>query len=252
MLLIASTSYAQKENPRGIFRLTKLTYRDGSIIKAPIDQYKLSGDSACVMLTYQKKINETTANMDEFMMTNIDEKPFNYTGDKSNEEIGVWIYDSYKTHFTLKWYNKIMNHPLFPSGDWVTEWYDSRVGKSDFANIIINAFRPHESKNKIDGVWKIPYVDNMYIVVYKKNVIMFNATECQYQRQKMYLSCVRMDLSFDGKSKMKFAGTNYDTEWLNDDVFKLVSKNKEQTTMIIWQRAELPPAYKAFFETLKD
>ena len=37
-------AYAQKENPRGTYKMTKLTGRGGVEIDAPFDQYKICED----------------------------------------------------------------------------------------------------------------------------------------------------------------------------------------------------------------
>lgn len=250
MLFVASTSLAQQENPRGIFRLTRLTIKNGTTVKAPIDQYKLCGDSACVMITYNRRINNT-GNIDNFMMVNSDEKAFNYTGDKSKDEIGVWIYDSYKTNFTLKWYSQVINHPFFPAGGWVTEWYDSTVERSEFANTVINAFRPHKTTNNIEGVWFVSGAQKFYALVYKNKLILFNPSECDYQRQKMLLQCVMMDFSYDGKRYVKYGAGDFIVEWQGDDMFQVSAKDSLNKMMDVWTRAELPPAYKAFFESFK-
>lgn len=240
---------AQQHDPRGIYRLTKMTIKNGTTVKAPVDQYKFCGDSACVMLMYQKKVSKGS-DIELFMLTNSDLKPFNYTGDKSNEEIGVWIYDSYDTHFTLKWYSTVANHPYFPLGGWVTEWYDTTVGISDFAKRVINAFKPHDAKTQMDGIWEVVGSDpKVYMLINDSDIIMFNAYDCDYQRQRMYITGGLMDFSYNGERYIKIGNADQIVEWEGKDMVRLTPKNNITNGGQIWQRTEMMPAYKAFFET---
>lgn len=81
---------------------------------------------------------------------------------------------------------------------------------------------------------------------------MFRAQDCEYQSQQMSLPSLRMDFEFDGNSNLKYGGAEFNAEWQNDNLIKLTSRDTTKKTLLFWQRAELPPAYKAFFETLKD
>ncbi len=241
---------SQTENPRGIYRQTKTTVKTGETMKAPLDQYKLSGDSACVMLLFDRPIDKENGIM-RFEMRNPDLKAFNYTGDKSKEELGVWIFDSDQDHFTQKWYCEKQWQPWFPTGGWVTEWYDKNVEFSQNAQRVFDGFMKKNptGKGNLNGVWKMQMqYGDLYYIIGDDYALFFRAVDCKSQKQMMDLRGRIMNRKSNENGNVILGGQEYQVEWNEDDIIKL--QTADSTGYNIFKRTPLPPAYKSFFENL--
>ena len=69
-------AYAQKENPRGTYKMTKLTGRGGVEIDAPFDQYKICEEG----MTISVFVRPTSEDEAECNFVINDPIVFNYTG----------------------------------------------------------------------------------------------------------------------------------------------------------------------------
>ena len=69
--LVPARSMAQKENPRGVYKLMTVTDKYGNPIKEPFDQYKICTDSVTLMFTVQGN---------QYSLGKNDKEIFNYTG----------------------------------------------------------------------------------------------------------------------------------------------------------------------------
>lgn len=148
-LLLPIVSNAQKENPRGIYRMITLIGKQGEI-KAPFDQYKICTDSITLMLSMQ---NEA------FSIFNNDNKVFNYTGDQPKDENdkSTLIYDSNADHFTLKWWNAGRGHLYFPDNNWCIEKYEANQ-YSETARMVLGALTATpvaDKTNPLLGTWRV-------------------------------------------------------------------------------------------------
>lgn len=154
-LLVASLTMgatAQTENPRGIYKLTKITGKMGEM-KAPFDQYKVCTDSITLMVSIQREEEAF------FAIGDNDHKVFDYTGEqpKSVDDKSTLIYDSNAEHFSMKWWSQYANHELFPNNDWCTEKYEygkySLVGRIVFDALTGKAVV--DPRNPLTGTWRI-------------------------------------------------------------------------------------------------
>ena len=143
---------AQTENPRGIYKLMKVTGKMGEV-KAPFDQYKVCTDSITLMVSVQREEEAV------FSIGDNDHKVFDYTGEepKSADDKSTLIYDSNAEHFSMKWWSQYADHELFPNNDWCTEKYESGryslVGRLAFDALTGKAVvDPH---NPLTGTWRI-------------------------------------------------------------------------------------------------
>ena len=143
---------AQTENPRGIYKLMKVTGKMGEV-KAPFDQYKVCTDSITLMVSVQREEEAV------FSIGDNDHKVFDYTGEepKSADDKSTLIYDSNAEHFSMKWWSQYADHELFPNNDWCTEKYESGryslVGRIAFDALTGKAVvDPH---NPLTGTWRI-------------------------------------------------------------------------------------------------
>lgn len=143
---------AQTENPRGIYKLMKVTGKMGEV-KAPFDQYKVCTDSITLMVSVQREEEAV------FTIGDNDHKVFDYTGEepKSADDKSTLIFDSNAEHFSMKWWSQYADHELFPNNDWCTEKYESGryslVGRLAFDALTGKAVvDPH---NPLTGTWRI-------------------------------------------------------------------------------------------------
>ena len=220
LLIVASGNISgQTENPRGIYKMVKTTIKSGEIVEAPLDQYKLCGDSVCLMLIVnERKLPETSIYV--FDLYSPDRQVFNYTGDRSAEKMGVWVYDSNAEHFTLKWYSAYSFQPWFPEGGWVTEWYERRVPFSENANCIFNGLMTPNGKSKGDfnGLWKVETEDGfeVYKIVNDNHVLTFIASGVNNQGQLMRLNGVIMPAVFQSADMLVINNLKNVINWIDE------------------------------------
>ena len=252
LIVAAGNISGQTENPRGIYKMVKTTTKSGEIVEAPLDQYKLCGDSVCLMLIVNER-KLTASSMFVFDLYSPDRQVFNYTGDRSAEKMGVWIYDSNAEHFTLKWYSAYSFQPWFPEGGWVTEWYERRVPFSENANCIFNGLMTPNGKSKGDfnGLWKVVSEDGfqVYKIVNNNHVITFIASGVNNQGQLMRLSGVIMPAVFQDADMLVINNQKNVINLIDENTVNLIA---DETNLVeTWKRSELPPAYKNFFRDFK-
>ena len=143
---------AQTENPRGIYKLMKVTGKMGEV-KAPFDQYKVCTDSITLMVSVQREEEAV------FTIGDNDHKVFDYTGKepKSADDKSTLIFDSNAEHFSMKWWSQYADHELFPNNDWCTEKYESGryslVGRIVFDALTGKAVV--DPRNPLTGTWRI-------------------------------------------------------------------------------------------------
>jgi hypothetical protein len=148
--------HAQTDNPRGIYKMTKLTGHSGEI-EAPLEQYKICTDD--ITLT----VSSWGAT---FGIVDNDHQVFNYTGDqpKAKNDKSALIYDSNDKHFTLKWWSTFANHAYFPKDDWCIEKYESGLyteRSKPFFDALTGTAEV-DKKNPLTGTWRfIGHVDEL-------------------------------------------------------------------------------------------
>ena len=115
--LVPTTSMAQTENPRGVYKLMAQTDKNGNLSRDTYDGYKICTDSITLMFTVQGCI---------YYLSNMDDEIFNYTGEEpdAHNATAMRIFDSDAEHFTLKWWNNKSSSLFFPYKDWCTEYYE--------------------------------------------------------------------------------------------------------------------------------
>lgn len=221
LLAVSYPCIAQTENPRGIYKMTILTGKQGEI-KAPFDQYKICTDSVTLMLS---------VNGDLFLVGKNDSKIFNYTGDQPKDENdkSTLIYDSNADHFTLKWWSTYKSHRYFPDNDWCIEKYEankfSDAGQRAFD--ILNYIPSADSKNTLLGTWRIiGYMDELHAV--KKELARLHA---DYPSSKYLNSFVIFTPETYSMIVRGNGYSNYKIEYLGKKAYKL---NNKTTSSIKW------------------
>lgn len=244
LLLAALTlgAAAQTENPRGIYKMTKLTGKLGEI-KAPFDQYKICTDSVTLMVSVQNAF---------FAISNTDNHILNYTGDqpKSENDRGTLIYDSNADHFTLKWWSDNTNHLYFPNNDWCIEKYESGQ-YSEMGRIAFDALTgksESDAKNPLTGTWRmLGYVDELRDL--KKEVAELRE---KYPQSKYLNSFVVMtpknhilivggraggisNVEYYDKTSLKTNNITHKVKWVSKD---LIAIDERQDYRIDWMILE--------------
>lgn len=152
LLLIAAinSTYAQTENPRGIYKLAGITGKGSRYIKEPFDQYKICTDKVTLMVSINNK---------SYRIVNNDRRVFNYTGSEplSPDDKSTLIYDSDSAGFKLKWWSENTNHLIFPANDWCVETYQSGVYSKE-GKVIFGALTDKSVNVKgkvLQGRWRM-------------------------------------------------------------------------------------------------
>ncbi len=221
--LVPTTSMAQMENPRGIYKMTRLTGNLGEV-KAPFEQYKICTDSVTLMVSKHN---------DVFFIGDNDHMVFNYTGDKPKlaGDTSSLIYDSNSKQFKLKWWSTYQDHIHFPHNGWCIEKYES--GKyTETSKVFFEALAGNpkvDEKNPLVGTWRlIGFMDKPQQMLQQLNIInnqsLRNKTISFYVFTPKTLTMImagvggRVDkIETDGKNKFKKGKTSYHVEWLSKD-----------------------------------
>ena len=264
MLTIAigamGTAFAQQENPRGLYKLQKFVYDDGSENTPPFNQYKYCADNITMQISLQE-----TENTAAFLMGNNDGKPLNYTGKQpvGDDGRGTQIFDSNKEHFTLRWYNNRMpNNQLFPYDAFTSEVYSSKTGISakmkDILRMLsgtITAKKP----NKFTGVWKRRGMSDKV-----------NGTGQLFEMRPMYKiytdnRMLIMEGEFNDAANIQIAGNLWPYEaftdrlikenmnsclvtWIDDNSFSLIWITEGYPAVEIWDKVDMPEIFKNTFK----
>ncbi|MBR1521978.1 MAG: hypothetical protein IJ635_12200 [Bacteroidaceae bacterium] len=142
-------------DPRGIYKMTKMTGRDGIEIEAPNDQYKICRDD--VTITFRVATNNANPKKYAFYFCINDAIIYNYTGKvpQGEDMHGTQIYDSNGKEFTMRWRSQYKDHPLFSENNWVVEKYE-RDTFSKHAQEILELLKSGDfsnSRNPFEGRW---------------------------------------------------------------------------------------------------
>ena len=225
------TGNAQTENPRGIYKMTTLTGKQGEI-KAPYNQYKICTDSITLMLNIQGSF---------FMIGQNDKNVFNYTGDqpKSEDDKSTLIYDSDADHFTLKWWSEYDYHPYFPKNDWCIEKYEANK-YSEMGKIIFDALNGNvatDPENPLIGVWRlidrVNELPDSEMEMPKQNnkdkwFYVFMPQKCVMFHQS--LGAVFDGITYNGKESFTMENGTRSVKWLSEDRIAIEMKQPNKPT----------------------
>ncbi len=234
---------AQTENPRGIYKMTTLTGKQGEI-KAPFDQYKICTDSVTLMLSVQGN---------GFMIQDHDKKVFNYTGEQPKDENdkSTLIYDSNADHFTLKWWNANRGHIYFPDNNWCIEKYEanqySETGREVFG--ALPAIPVADKTNPLLGTWRVlGDVDELRDIKKALPEMHANYEASKYHdffyifSPKTFAMVLRLQagvvnaVAYDGKKAYKLNNQTLRVKWLTKDRVAVEEKIDYRTDWKILER----------------
>lgn len=268
IMLITLCANAQKENPRGLYRLQNLTYDSTPDVVTPeFMQYKYCADFASLQIVVSED-EYGKGGMTVFSMYNNDGKPLNYTGKELNGEDGkgVRIFDSNKSKFTLSWYNSdYENHMYFPLNEFIHEHYSSKKGVSKNIKRAIEVFTNPIGKktNKFIGVWRRRCFTSSYDItgngytypgseMYRIHTDkeMFLLYSVQNEGSYVYANCEMRPCTYYNDNATQEGSLTCLIKWIDDDCFSLtcIIDGKELQSEI-WDRCGLPEGFQKIFGT---
>lgn len=225
------------QDPRGIYRLTQITGRNGIEMDAPFDQYKICEED----VTFSFFVNGSNPKDVQFRLNINDANVFDYTGRVPQEEDGhgAQIYDSNGKEFKLRWWSVYKDHALFPNHGWVVEQYE-RDKFSKSAQEILSMLRntkDFDSDDPYSGIWWMsekneaelqawkdgkgafdsPHIMNG-MVVRGHRVLRFSFVNDINIARRGYTGSVQ-DCSHEGKEKIRIGSRIYEPEWIGDNYF---------------------------------
>ena len=245
-------AYAQKENPRGTYKMTKLTGRGGVEIDAPFDQYKICEEG----MTISVFVQSTSEDEAECRFLLNDPIFFNYTGREPQgmDQHGSQIYDSNGKEFTLRWWSQIQNHPYIETNSWAIEKYEREIYSKqakETRNLLLDASQP-DANAPFSGRWnllgyardtlnislvlkmagkaEVENVSLLYMVVrggktlWVQNVPNNRQMEFQTKTQNSHNI---------GKKTIVLSNRKYDVNWVDDDTFYY---KDERGGYCVWRR----------------
>ena len=244
-----------KENPRGLYRLIKIAYEDGSKKDVPFEQYKYCGDSLTLQLVVRKDTDK------EYWVEMYDSDGYEFKYSSSLNEHKTQIYDSNDKGFKFKWYNEIMNSSLFPYHKYITELYSSQILGPSSKTLIDMLKMDVALGRKLYGCWhrlgimtKVEGMDillpapqelyqvfdkDMYLHVYDLN-----------PGKKLRGYCVLRPVVYKENNVIVQHGAECKIEWVNDNLFKLNFDRGDGTIVTeVWKRSGLPRNFQRVFGT---
>lgn|SRR5574344_350607 len=260
-LMATVTISAQNVTPKGLYKMTKLSYEKGRPDHTPeFDQFKYCSDSIPFTVMVGK---------DTELETNVifrQDQPNGYkaTGDVSVglDGHGTRIFDSTADGFKLKWYNTVRpGGAIFPMNEFITETY-SRQGVTPKIKRMFDMLEKKNLKgsNRFLGSWALvgsaSELDGMPVIlmpqtaVYKiygeKDVLMTVSPLTSLSQVILFYRPlnVKSDANIiEGKNDCKI-------EWKNDDTFILSFEPGDGTVIKeMWKRSGIHPQLQTVFGT---
>ena len=258
------------QDPRGIYKMTRITGRGGIEMSAPFDQYKICRDEATISLF----VDAGNPGDIQFRMNINDEIVFNYTGKVPQEEDGhgSQIYDSNGKEFKLRWWSMHKGHALFPDNDWVVEKYE-RDKFSNPAEEILNLMKePPRAKGRdyYAGRWvsmgeresaaevialkegieagkkKPDLGELMVMIVRDKRMAMLRLLDGRNMARRGVMGRV-MPITHKGKNELHIAGHRFEIHQIDDQFFYIKTEKGDYQ---LWLRDTYTP--NSFYDVFID
>lgn len=242
MISLPFGANAQKENPRGIYKMTTLTGKQGEV-KAPFEQYKICTDSITLMVTENKNT---------FNIMKNDSQVFNYTGKqpKSENDKSPLIYDSNAAGFKLKWWSTYSSNFYFPKNDWCIEKYESGkyTAMSEVFFDALTGASETDPKNPLTGTWRfIGYVDELRDIKKELPKLYEQYPTSRYFNSFMIFTTDHLTkifsrggvvdkISLEGKKAYKTGNKSYRIKWLAKNRIAIEDRIDYRTDWIILER----------------
>ena len=247
-----------KENPRGLYRLVKLAYEDGTKKDVPFLQYKYCGDS----LTLQIEVARSTDK--EFLAQIYDNDGYEFKYSDSMNKYNTRVYDSNDKGFKFKWYNEHMvNNKLFPFKQYITEMYSSKyLDLSVLSKSLVDMLKMKTATgNKMFGCWhrlgimtKVEGLDMLLSAPQELSEVFDKDLSLQVYDlnpgKKLRGYFVLRPVVYKENNVIVQHGGECKIEWVNDNLFKLSFDRGDGTIVTeVWKRSGLPRNFQRVFGT---
>lgn len=230
-------------NPRGIYKLEKVTDDKGKTTIAPFDQYKICTDSVTLMVTISGN---------SYRISDNDHRVFSYTGEEpaTSDDHSTRIFDVYDDGFSLNWWGSNPNHRYYTHNGWTTERYQKDT-YSEAGRIIFDALKQapvRDKSNPLIGTWRhLGMMDELRNVkkemkrireeypnsrMYKDVFVVLTPTKNVYLDSRGSFS----DIQYVNKRLVKVWGKEAKVIWLSKDVYALEVYNDWRTDYQIFER----------------
>lgn len=258
LFALATMSAQEVRNPKGLYRLQKFIYEDGSEKTPDFSQYKYAADSVGLLSAYSYSGSPQLWN---HMTVEIREPhPLRNTGEKPQGADGhnIQIFNVKDGEFSFKWYNTQWPN-MSKLNEFITEVYgvggiESEVAKA--FNLLENKFDTKDNKfygwwiriaattnpdgtgqrQQIPTLWKV-YSPDMSMVIHPLN--------------RNTLGCTpTTTVKYENDSTIYEIGHVCNIKWLSDDCHALtfVQENGAPLTEI-WVKGGLPRMWQSIFNT---
>lgn len=246
-----------KKDPRGLYRLVKFAYEDGSKKDVPFEQYKYCGDSIVLQLGGRKDANKV------YGMDICDNDGYEFRYSASLNEHNTQVYDSNEKGFKFKWYSNFTDRQLFPYHQYITELYSSEALHPSAERVIDMLKMKIATDNKIYGCWHclgvmtkvegmdmlvtpLPYMD-LYQVFDKDMYLNFIDLN---PGGKLTGQCDLHPIVYKENNVIVLNNTESKIDWINDNAFKMSCDRGDGTIVtLIWKRSGLPRNFQRVFGT---
>ena len=259
---------AQKENPRGLYKLQTISNEDGTTKQPPFEQYKFYSDYIGLTFTLDDDSFDKAGGT-SFNLQDLDGGLVNYTGKVPMEPDGkkIQIYDSDKKKLTLRWFNdRLPNNSLFPYNQFSYGYYSSQKGisknvKKAFDMLKMNIGKKNKD-NPFHGVWRRRfytstnniyeediYTGEMYKIYSNDAVMIMSGSEENLSATSIY--CQLWPFKVLSKTAIQELNNTCLISWLNDDCFTLVYTRPDNHAVEceMWDRCGLPENFQKTFGT---
>ena len=258
LLAIATMSAQKTQDPKGLFRLQKFIYEDGSDKTPDFSQYKYAADSVGLLVSYRQ--SSSPQQWSQMAVEIREPHPLKNTGEKPQGADGhdIQIFNVSDKGFYFKWYNTQWAN-MSKLNEFITEVY----GTDGIENEVAKAFNLLENKsdakdNKLYGWWiRIAATANPDGTGRRQQVpTIWKAYSPGLSMVVRPLNRNTLGCSPTTTVKYENDSTIYETshicniKWLNDDCHALtfVQENNIPLTEI-WVRGGLPRMWQSIFKT---
>ena len=261
-LMALTTISAQNVTPKGLYRMTKLSYENGKADHIPeFAQYKFCSDTIPFTVMVSRDVEKEL-----IVQVRQDEPhPYTFTGDVAVgiDGHGTRIFDCEENGFKLKWYNTVRpgSEAIFPMNEFITETYVRDGIPSTIKRMFeMLEMKNLKSKHRFSGSWTLvgamSEVDGMPVILKQtvsvskiygeKEVVMVISPSASIAQAIVYYHPLDVKSEaniIEGKNDCKI-------EWKNKDCFILSFNPGDGTTIKeLWKRSGLKQPLQTVFET---
>ncbi len=259
LLVLFSASAQTGQNPKGLYKLRKFIYENGSSSNPGFSQYKYAADSVGLLIFYR-----ATRNINQWSNMNVEIResyPLVWTGEKPQgaDGHGTQIFNVDDRQFYFKWYNESWPN-MSNLKEFITEVYVNEGMEKE----VVQAFNMFENKmndnsNRFCGWWvRVAVTANtdgsgrrsQAPTIWKAYSPELSMVVRMADNGKALGCNTTNTIRYENDSTIYEIGHRCDIHWLNEDCHALtfVQENGKTVTEL-WVRSGLPETWQSVFHT---